>query len=309
MKPFESYQYLNGTEMTERDKLEVGSKFWNKGKWDNFILPFLPAECGDMTFVDMGCNAGLFLKYAEEKGFRQVLGVDFNEEAVKRGAQWRDQQGSHYRFLLGRMEEALEQLPVADYTLLANAHYYFTINDFLDYLDKLIYKTRYCIIVTAEKHHGNRCWAGADLDSIRRYFKQWKETAFIDELPTEGDPMPRRLWGLCFRSPILDRVPNESLDCGNHVQDEFYSQLDQGIEYHQTKYYAILKPYRLRKHGWSQEKLDEWFEERISVYESVKKEGLLKPVLVGPGEKILDGNHRFAMLRTLGLKTVMIRRT
>lgn len=306
MKPFESYQYLNGTEMTERDKLEVGSKFWNRGKWDNFVAPLLPADCTDQAFVDMGCNAGLFLKYAEERGFRDVVGVDFNQEAVERGEEWRDKNGGKYRFLLGRMEDALERLPVADYTVLANAHYYFTINDFLDYLDKLIYKTRHVIIVTAEKRHGNRCWASANVEDIRRYFNRWEEVGFVNELPTEGDPMPRRLWGLCFKSPIVERVPIDSLDCGNHVQDQFYSELDSGTEYHSTRYYRILKHYRAK---WGKEKLDEWFRERIRVYTSIKIDGLLKPILVGPGNLIVDGNHRFAMLRNLGYKTILIRRT
>ena len=70
--------------MSERDKQEKGSKFWNKGKWDNFVLPFLPDDCGEMTLIDMGCNAGIFLKLAEDKGFKQVIGVDSNREAVKK---------------------------------------------------------------------------------------------------------------------------------------------------------------------------------------------------------------------------------
>lgn len=58
--------------MTERDKKEVGSKFWNQGKWDNFVLPFIEDDCKDMTLVDVGCNAGLFLKLAKDKGFRPL---------------------------------------------------------------------------------------------------------------------------------------------------------------------------------------------------------------------------------------------
>src|SRR5574343_485811 len=101
MKPFETYQYLAGEPMTDRDKVEVGSKFWNKGKWDNFVLPIIPKDLGDLkeqTFVDMGCNAGLFLKFASEMGFGRVIGVDSNEQAVKRGEEWRDKNGGKYEF-------------------------------------------------------------------------------------------------------------------------------------------------------------------------------------------------------------------
>ena len=71
MKSFSNYQYTGG-EMNERDKQEVRSKFWNEGKWNNFIKPFLPKDCGEMTFIDIGCNAGLFLKMAKEFGFKRV---------------------------------------------------------------------------------------------------------------------------------------------------------------------------------------------------------------------------------------------
>jgi len=305
-KPYESYQYLDGTIMTDRDKREVDSKFWNKGKWDNFVAPFLPENGQGMTLVDMGCNAGLFLKFADDRGFSRGVGVDSNKEAIGRGIKWRDEHDGNYSLLQMDMEKCIDELPVADYTILANAHYYFTINDWLDYLDKLQYKTRYCIVVTAEKHHVNRCWASADVADIRRYFKTWEEVGFIDELPTEGDSMPRKLWGLCFKSPFVDKVPIDSLDSGNHVQDRFYEELDSGKTYIETRYYRILKKYRRR---WGGERLNKWMEERIRVYKSLKKDGLLRPIIVDHTGKILDGNHRYSMMKHLEYKDVFIRRT
>jgi hypothetical protein len=254
----------------------------------------------------MGCNAGLFLLLAEEKGFGRVVGVDSNETAVRRGEAYRDKLGMHYQFRLSKMEAVIDTLPLADYTVLANAHYYFTINDWLDYLDKLQYKTRYCIIVTAEKRSKQRCWASADVPDIRTYFKTWKEVGFVDQLPLEGDPMPRRLWGLCFESPHLEKFPVDALDSGNHVQDQFYSQLDEGINYVDTRYYHILKKYRER---WGERRLNRWFEERMAVYADIKLNGQIRPIYVGEGDRILDGNHKHAMLRTLGFKNVFIRRT
>ena len=265
MKPFQTYQHLAGTPMTDRDQKQVGSKFWNKGKWDNFVAPFLPESGQDLSLVDMGCNAGVFLKLAEERGFDPVIGVDSNTEAIERGEQWRDQNGSNYKFINSDIKDCIDKLPMVDYTVLANAHYYFTINDWMDYLDQLQYKTRYVIIVTAEKQHINRCWASADVPSVRNYFKNWEEVGFIDELPFAGDPDPRKLWGLCFKSKYLDRVPLDSLDSSNHVQDEFYAELDEGKDFKDTRYYRIIKKYRDK---WSERRLHEWFGERIKVYNS-----------------------------------------
>lgn len=295
--------------MTERDKTEVDSKFWNEGKWNSFVAPFLPEDCSEMTFIEMGCNAGVFLKEALRKGFGRVVGVDSDKVSVERGATWRDQHGMDYKFLLARMEDALNDLPVADYTVLANAHYYFTVNDWLDYIDRLQYKTRYVVIVTARKRKGNRCWARADIEGIRGYFKDWEETGFTEGPPLEGDPHPRKLWGLCFKSPHIDRKDIDKLDSGNHVQDGFYKELDQGKNYMRTRYYRILKPYRTKEpHNWSIEKLHTWFEGRVRVYEDLKEHGLKKPILIDSEGLILDGNHRCQMIKHLGEKSVLVRR-
>jgi len=302
MKPFSTYQYLEGTEMTERDKLELTSKFWNKGKWDNFVLPLLPKDPTGMGFVDMGCNAGLFLKLAEDYGFSRVIGVDSDETAVKRGVEWREKNGGKYEIHLANMENA--DLPIVDYTVFSNSHYYYTVNDFLDYLDKLIYRSIYVIVITTEKRHLNRCWASADLPDIRSYFKVWTEAGFINELPLEGDPSPRRLWTLMFKSPYVESVPIDSLDSSNHVQDQFYEEIDKGVPYQKTRYYRILKPYR--KH-WSEERLNTWTEERIRVFKDVKANGLKTPIIVDKDKRILDGNHRYSLMKYLGYKNIYVR--
>lgn len=308
MKPFETYQYLAGEPMTDRDKTEVGSKFWNKGKWDNFVLPFLPSNCYGQTFIDIGCNAGLFLNLADEHGFSFVYGVDSNEGAIKRGLEWRDKNGKDYRLLLAKMENCLDYLPMADVVVLANVHYYFKIDDWLRFLDKLQYKTRHCIIVTTAKRPGNRCWAQADLDSVRGYFSNWEEKGFIDELPTEGDPRPRRLWGLLFKSNFIEKENIDALDSGNHVQDNFYKELDERKPYYNTKYYQIIQKYRLfDRKDWTREELEEFFKKRVDLYGDIKNNGLKSPIIINSDKLILDGNHRCQMLKHLGHKDIFVR--
>lgn len=312
MKDFATYQHLPDGPMTDRDRKQVGSKFWGRGKWDNFIVPHLPNDGTGLSLVDMGCNAGLFLNFAIERGFgsgpgARVIGVDSDHASVERGNGWAKLNGKTYEIRERKMEQCIDELPIVDYTILSNAHYYFTINDWLEYLDKLRLKTHRVIVVTAEKNHINRCWASADVESIRRYFKDWKEVSFVDELPTEGDPDPRRLWSLCFESPLIEKVDTDTLDSSNHVQDEFYAELDEGKQFAQTRYYRIIEKYRRGK--WSSERLTTWFAERVRVYADLKKNGLKTAILVDQGIRILDGNHRFAMMRNLGYKKVFIRRT
>lgn len=306
MKPFSSYQHLSGYPMTERDKKQVGSKFWGKGKWDNFVSPHLPKDCSGLSVVDMGCNAGLFLKLAQDRGFEKIIGVDSDPTAVKNGREWCAGNGGGYEIIEEKIEKVINELPIVDYTILSNLHYYFTINDWMDYLDKLRLKTRYVIIVTAQKNHVNRCWASADVPSIRNYFKEWKEVSFVDELPLEDDPDPRQLWSLCFESPLLSKVEMGTLDSSNHVQDAFWGEIEDGKHYTETRYYRILKKYRAK---WGKERLHQWLEERLRVYADMKKNGQKIPILIDHFNptRIVDGNNRYSMKMHLKDKYIYAR--
>jgi hypothetical protein len=305
MKSYETYQHLPGEPMTDRDKKEEHSKFWGIGKWNNFVRPFLPKHPDkEDILIDMGCNAGLFLSLAEDMGFN-AIGVDSNEGAVQKGLEWRDKNDKNYQIIHSDINACIDDLPVADYTVLANAHYYFTVNDWFDYLDKLQYKTRYCIIVTDEKRHLNRCWASADVEDIRSFFKNWDEVGFIDVM-SQDDPSPRKLRSLCFKSRFVDKVPVDTLDASNHVQDNFWGEIDIGKNFKETKYYRILVKYRK---NWEPGRLDKWMQDRVDNYESIKKNGLRKPIIVDKNDRILDGNHRYSGMINLGYKNIFIRKT
>ena len=305
VKRFANYQYVFG-DMSDRDKQEKGSKFWNEGKFENFVLPFLPEDCTDMTFVDMGCNHGIFLKMAEDMGFRKVVGIDYDRRVLEKALQWKEMNGGKYEVRRGLLEHSLPELPIADYTVLANSHYYVSIDRWLDYVRNLKNKTRYCIIVTAKKSRKPDSKASPDIDKIRWYFKDWEEVGY-EEPPLEGDPYPRRLYSICFKNPLLERVPLEDLDCGNNVQEGFYKEIDEGKDPTETEYYKILKPYRK---GWSEVKLNKYVHDKKNIYTDLKEYGIKKPLIVktSRNNRIVDGNHRYNMLRYLGHKSAIIRR-
>ena len=305
MKRFGNYQHVDGEPMNARDEQEVGSKFWNKGKWDNFVLPFISDDCNDMTLVDMGCNAGVFLKLAEDKGFKKVIGIDANGESLKKAIAYKERNGGKYEIQRRHIERTIDHLPVADYTVLANTHYYFKINDWLDYLDKLQVKTRYCIIVTAEKRE--RLYnASADTKDIKEYFKNWDYVGIIDDI-SQDDPFPRNQWSLCFKSRFIDRVPTEGLIHDNTLQVNFYKELEEGIDPLKTEYYNDLKNYR--NGSWTDEKLARFIIEKANIFKDVRDSGLKKPIIINSDNKILDGIHRYEMMKYLGHKSVLVRIT
>jgi hypothetical protein len=317
MKAYEKYQHLEGEPLEGRDIKESTSNFWGEGKWNNFVKPFLvhnglSSWSENMPFsenhngqilVDMGCNKGLFLKMAEDMGFN-AIGVDSNEGAVQTGNDWAENHGYKYKILKYGIENCIDTLPLADYTVLANAHYYFTVNDWLEYLDKLQYKTRYVIIVTDEKRHMNKCWASADVKDIREVFKNWDEVGFVDTL-SQDDPAPRKLRSLCFKSRFIDKISVDKIANPDPAREMFYIQLGSGKEWQDTDYYEFLKDYRK---DWGEERLTKWVQERIINYYSIYDIGLSKPIIVDSRYNILDGNHRFAVLKSLGFKNIFIRK-
>lgn len=304
MKKFSDYQCLPGEVATGRDAKEVNSKFWGRGKWNNFILPLLPNNCEDMTLIDMGSNAGLFLGFAKEKGFNKVIGIESNKEAVEKGEKHHNHD-LRWEFI----EEA--ELPLSDYVLFVNSHYYLNVSDFIFLLDRLRDRTRYCLVVSGDKKTYPHI-ASSRAKDIRRYFNDWKEVDGINQIDGTGDPSPRKLWTLAFQSPTLKRVSMNGLDCGNNVQSTFYQELDNGVPYRKTRYYKIIRGYRLVKNPeslsvWTEDELHTFFEKKISLYKSIKEDGLEQPVIVNSIGRILDGNHRFMMLKHLGHKTVLVR--
>ena len=189
------------------------SKYWNEGKWFNFIMPLLP-ESKDSTFVEIGCNAGMFPRMAKGYGFRDVVGVEQSARAYKKALAYREFNELDYKLLHRKVGEnfSFDELPVADVTLLSTVHYYFDINSWIKYLDELQYKTSYCLVVSRPLEKIGHWIPGAEYSDVRNYFKNWREVGAIHTIREPGvrivdpdDPHPRMLWSLLFQSSLQRR--------------------------------------------------------------------------------------------------------
>jgi hypothetical protein len=159
------------------------------------------------------------------------------------------------------------------------------------------------ILVTGEKKNVQPSLASADIQDIRSYFRDWDEMGTVTRSP-EGDPAPRKLTGICFKSHWVASLPVSRLECGNNVQEGFWEDLDKGIDYHKTRYYKIIKHYRKE---WSKEKLEQFFVDKAELLPDLKKNGLLEPIIIRKDYRVLDGNHRVGVLKYLGQERTLVK--
>ena len=303
------------------------SRFWNEGKWESFIAPHLPEDCTDQTFVEMGTNAGLFLKLAADRGYRHVIGVEKDRTPVKMGLKYRDELGYDYeilkRTLGGKYGENgsfdIDELPLADVTLMSTFHYYIDINCWLKYLDRLVAKSCYALLVSCPGRKPEHWRASGDYEAVAGYFKNWQEIGKIENVSTEGDSKPRNLYSVLFKSPLIRRVPiDEVIRGGGATHEMGLAQVDlaeqvasgQEFDLWSTDYYQAWKN---RKGGdWSERAIRTFVQMKADMMIDLKTTGLKDPVVVRREEdklKLSDGGHRLALLRAMGHSSVIIRET
>jgi hypothetical protein len=151
----------------------------------------------------------------------------------------------------------------------------------------------------------------SDVDSVRHYFRDFKEIDYIPELPLEGDPHPRRMFSLLFKTEI-ERLPIESLgkrDFKENISvkkasDEFATRvLSGGLDVRKTKAFGITS--RLHE-DWDESEVLAFLEDKKALIRDIEKRGLKEPIIVSNGV-LLDGGHRVLAVKTLGRKTILAR--
>jgi SAM-dependent methyltransferase len=182
------------------------SKFYNENRWKNFIEPYLPEDCSDMTFMELGCNAGLFLKMAKEKGFKKVYGIESDDYACEVSRQI---VGDSVRNETIDESFNMDTLPCVDYVLMSNFHYHLHLPVLVKLVHVIQRKARYVILVSSD-NRTTRHKINTDEKATRHCFRHFKEIKHIPRLPIEGDTKPRRMFSFLFGTE-LKRIPIEYL--------------------------------------------------------------------------------------------------
>ena len=296
------------------------SSFFNEGKWQNFIEPLLPNNSEDMTFVEIGCNVGLFLGMAADYGFRDVVGVEADLPSCEMAEKYRDSLVLDYRVLNRAVGDdfKFDELPVADVVLLSNMHYYIHMEHFIPFLDELLHKTIYCIVVSRQmrdKRHGHPL---PGIGPLRTMFKDWELVRILQTSSQmlDGDPHPHRVHSMLFRSRLRRQsIKDYTTRTQKYVkQQEFIDVIKSGNRvqledtmnwefWKQRKQVEKTKP----QDRWSDEQIRAHVQHRFDLVDDIMKNGMKMPILVNPDRQCIDGGNRAAILKLLGYKSIIVR--
>lgn len=324
------YQNVDGVEgAVFKDPKRKDSKFWGQGKWDNFIVPLLPNE--RQTFVEIGCNAGMFLKLAMDAGFKRAIGIEADPGRMEQAKLYRESNGYSYKLVQQKVggDFRLDELPLADVVLFSNVHYYFPIEVFSSLVDHLRSRTLYCIVVSARANRRSGA-VRHYLDSVRGYFKDWREIKVVGdfqgnknkaELMAEGDPTPRtQMYGVVFKGCLdscdvdMECAKWDAVDARHTKHDksritngwrEFFTLVLSGEDFNleDTSLYECWME-RSMSPEWTRNKLDK----KRALIEDVRLNGFRDPIFFDRKGRLLDGMHRLCMAKALGYQHILCRR-
>ena len=320
MKKWYQTLEIDGVNQTFEDRKRKDSKFWNEGKWKTFIEPLLPKE--RQTFLEMGCNAGLFLKKATDAGFKRVMGIEANNQIIAQAKSFKESNGYDYQLVYGRAGRGfdIETIALSDVVLFSNSHYYIPVGGFSKLVDALKYRALYCIIVSA--HTRSRSGKTfSDLGSIRGYFGDWEEVGLIDNISIEGDPAPREsMYGVIFKSGLtaleIEGYHSSWMEASKGFRHRSYKLapalmdfMDLALNSDEMDYEStdLYQYWRKRKPTRSERWTRKMMVYRHNLALSIKKEGIKEPIYIDKKGKLLDGLHRLCIARALGYKHIIAR--
>ena len=299
------------------------SKFWNEGKWNNFIKPLLKKYSKDQVFIELGCCTGLMLKMAENRGFGRVVGVDKNKKFIETAEKYRESINGKYTLFNKKVGSNLNvyELPLANVILMSNFHYYLKITHFQRLINQLRSRCQRLIIVSAQARIiGNN--ARYDMDSVLGHFKNWERKKIISDIDATDDPSPRpTMFSVLYKGELETRIVKELWEIRsdycrrsdkpwrnnltNPVRDFFQKVLKDNdtdfINMYLYSYWQERRPDKPKE--WILEKLK--FRKKLA--DSIRLYGIREPIFIDKNNRIVDGFHRLTVARELGYKSVLVR--
>lgn len=275
------------------------TKDTNERRWCEFIKPLLPPRKG--LFVDLGCNAGFYMRNAVDEGYR-ALGVEIDDEYVQHAHYWEKKDPKGVEIV--QADISTYDIPACTVALLANVHYWLTPKQLARLIQKL--QERACMVLVVGRNqlspiHESPC----DVDELRKQFIHFKEVTSI-----HGE----KHYSILFKNPYIISVTvntlwkYQQLSRSQWFVPAFSELIDDDSDPLHSSYYRYLQRRIFTK------KIDAraTLLRHVALIKDVKRRGITRPLLLGRMKhgrysplRLDDGDHRLILAKKLGIQDVI----
>jgi len=282
---------INGKTMPAQRRRDTSQR-----RWKVLLEPLIPPDGKGRLFLELGCNAGYYLRMASEYGYN-TLGIEREERFIEQAKYWEAQEPAGVRVEYGDINEY--EIPANFITLMANVHYWQTPEQVERIVEQMRANSLYVIIVsrhnTSERHLSD-CTEKA----VMEWFSEWE---LVDSR------RDAKFFALIFINPDLREYDVKNLfnaqpfTRSQKFLPAFREFIDLNISrrrytYNHTKYWNYCK-----WRGW-QPKVKHHRTLRHKVL-MMERYGITRPIEVHANGIMKDGNHRLIMAEYLGLPRII----
>ena len=291
---------IGGVEMPRRRNDDTSEK-----RWRVLLEPLIPKPKSGDAFIELGSNAGFYLRKAVDLGYK-AIGVEISDEFVAQAKYWEDNEPKGTKTI----QEDLNKydIPAANVVLLANIIYWLTPEEVLALVERLKNRALNVVVIGRYKRlkpHKSPC----TIDRIKKSFGEFETVDMRND---------EKLFSILFKNPLLCEKKTDELSLTSHdfkhkllipAINELLDMIEQGENTNpaNTLYYKYLitRDCNPRIRGYKTK-------QTIRLIKDIKNNGIRKPICIGrinDGKYnencIYDGDHRFLIAKRLGINNII----
>jgi len=264
----------------------------SQARWRDLIEPLVPPDGHGRLFLELGCNAGYYLRKASEMGYI-TLGVEREQVYYEQAKYWEAQEPRGVRVEFGDINEY--DIPANYITLLANVLYWQTQEQVQALVDKIKERSLH-VLIMSRNNPDPRHLSSCALHSMLELFDGWD---------TLGSCYNIKHYTIILHNPMMLEYDTTELfnlqpfTRSRRFLSSFRDYIDlvlsgKRFRLDNTAYwrYATWRGWRNRTHHMRRLR---------HMILQAEQNGITEPVIVYENGIMVDGNHRLIIAERLGI--------
>ena len=286
---------INGVTMPAQRKHDTSQR-----RWRDLVQPLIPSNGEGRLFLELGCNAGFYLRKASELGYN-TWGIEKEKVYYEQAQYWELQEPRGVRIEFADINDY--QIPACFICLIANVHYWLTPPQINRLMQQLKEKALNVILVSRiypDERHLSDCTEKA----AREIFSDWE---FVDWKHNS------KHYSILFHNPNLIEY-----DTANLFNIQPFTRSRRFLPAFREFIDVVIsrRKFRLDKTAyWNYATWRGW-RNRLSNLRRIRKmillaerDGITNPPLVRANGLMIDGNHRLIIAEKLGIPRIICKQS